>query len=283
VTDPPELAKALRRPAAPAAGYVRALDARPAATPAAEAELVAAARRGDPQARANLVEAFMPLISSVAATYRQTPTVERGELLQEGVVGLLRALERYDDARGVPFWSYAAWWVRQAMQQLVAELTRPAVLSDRALRHLSRLRMAHGDLLAETGREPSAEALASRSGLGAEQVAALLAVERAPRSLEAPVDAADGAVGRFGDLIADPLAEDAYEDALNDIEVGELRTLLSALSSRERDVLRDRYGLGEEGELSLREIAARLGLSAERVRQIESRALGKLRAAAGVS
>jgi RNA polymerase sigma factor (sigma-70 family) len=219
---------------------------------------VRAAQAGDAVARARLVEAFTPVIAATAGTYRNSPTVDRLELVQEGVVGLLRALARYDPERGVPFWGYATWWVRQAMQQLVTELTRPIVLSDRALRNLATLREAHEELPAETGREPGTAQLADRSGLGSEQVGALLAAERAPRSLESPVADDEGAVGTFGDLIADPLAEDAYEEALTAIEADQLRTLLSGLSRRERDVLRARY----EEELSLRDIGSRLGLSA---------------------
>jgi RNA polymerase sigma factor (sigma-70 family) len=273
------LAGELRRapPARVARGvYLRELAARPALASERERDLIIAARGGDPRAREALVEAFMPLIAVTAATYRNSDSVERLELLQEGVVGLLRALERYDAERGVPFWAYASFWVRQAMQQLVAELTRPVVLSDRALRQLARLRDAHGELVAQSGGEPSVEALASRSGLDADQVAGLLAVERAPRSLEAPAE-----VGTFGDLVEDPLAEAAYEDALLELQARDLRALLSGLSRREREVLRDRFGLDGREEASLRDIGGRLGLSAERVRQIESRALGKLRAAAG--
>ncbi|MDP9385101.1 MAG: sigma-70 family RNA polymerase sigma factor, partial [Actinomycetota bacterium] len=247
-----------------------------------EDALVARAQAGDADARAALVEALLPLIGSAARTYRGSGAVQRIELLQEGVVGLLRALERYDPARGVPFWGYAAWWVRQAMQQLVAELTRPAVLSDRALRHLARVKDAHADALRETGREPGRDELAGRAGLTGEQVDDLMAVERAPRSLEAPARDEDGggAIGAFGELLADPLAEDEYERVLRAIETEEILALLSGLSDRERDVLRARYGLDGEEE-SLRAVAGRLGLSAERVRQIEQRALGKLAAAAG--
>jgi RNA polymerase sigma factor (sigma-70 family) len=277
-----ELAAELGRPAPSApprtAGYLRELEGRERLTPAREHELVRAAQAGDADAQARLVEAFMPLIAATASTYRSSPTIDRLELVQEGVAGLLRALARFDPGRGVPFWAYATWWVRQAMQQLVAELTRPVVLSDRALRNLARLREANDALLAETGTEPRAEALAGRSGLDADQVGALLAADRAPRSLDAPVADADGAaVGTFGDLIADPLAEDAYEHALSAIDADELRALLSGLSRRERDVLRARYG----DELSLRQIGARLGLTAEGVRRVEARALGKLRVAAG--
>jgi RNA polymerase primary sigma factor len=107
-----------------------------------ERQLVTAAQAGDAQARAELVDRFMPSIASVARLYRFTPGVERVELLQEGVVGLLRAVERFDPKLGTPFWAYAGWWVRQAMQQLVSELTAPTVLSDRAARHLARLRHA---------------------------------------------------------------------------------------------------------------------------------------------
>jgi RNA polymerase sigma factor (sigma-70 family) len=199
------------------------------------------------------------------------------ELLQEGVVGLLRALERYDPERGVPFWAYASWWVRQAMQQLVAELTGPLVLSDRALRHLSRLKQAHGDAVRETGREPSRGTLAERTGLGAEQVDALLNAGRPAHSLDEPLP--EG-VGAFGDLLADPLAEDEYERVLDTLQTQQLIELLAELSDRERDILHARHGLEGDAE-SLRDIGGRLGLSAERVRQLERRALAKLAAAAG--
>ena len=274
-----ELAAALDRaePAGPAAtaGYLAELDARDALTPAGERALVDAAQRGDATARARLVEAFMPLIASTARVYRNSPQVERAELLQEGVVGLLRAIERFDPERGVPFWGYASFWVRQSMQQLIAEVTRPIVLSDRALRHLARVKDAHRRALQQTGREPGAAELAELAGLPRQQVDGLLAAERPAHSTDMPVE---GAVGAFGDLLADPLADGEYERVLDAIERKQLLALLSGLSDRERQVLGARYGLDGE-EHSLRDVGARLGVSAERVRQIERRALGKLAAA----
>jgi RNA polymerase primary sigma factor len=251
------------------------LESHPPPPEATDHRLVAAARAGDPDARARLVEAYLPLISGLARTYR-SGQVQRQELLQEGVVGLLRALERFDPERGVPFWGYAAWWVRQAMQQLVAEITRPIVLSDRALRHLSRLKEAHRDATQRSGREPTRAELAAGSGLDLEQVEDLLATERT-RSLDEPVAGHDGEVGTFGELLVDPLAEGEYERVLAAIEIAELHDLLAGLSDRERRVLALRYGLEGE-ERSLRDVGELLGISGERVRQIENRALGKLAA-----
>jgi RNA polymerase sigma factor (sigma-70 family) len=244
--------------------------------------LVEAARAGDRVARAQLVEAFVPSIAVAARTYRNGH-VQRMELLQEGVVGLLRALERFDPERGVPFWGYATWWVRQAMQQLVSELTRPVVLSDRALRTLARLKQAHRQAVADGAGEPSRDELAVRCGLSIDQVDDLLATERAPRSLEEPTTGAEDEIGTFGELLVDPLADDAYEQVLASIEARQLHALLAWLSHREREVLRARFGVGGGEEHSRREVGERLGLSGERVRQIESRALAKLGAEWGVA
>ena len=174
--------------------------------------------------------------------------------MQEGVVGLLRALERYDIRRGTPFWGYAAWWVRQAMQQLVAEVTGPVVLSDRALRQLARVKDARRLHLQAQGREPSTADLVETTGLTREQVENLVAVERTPRALEEPIGEGADADGSFGDQLADPDAEDAYERVDRRIEIEELGDLPSDdLCERERVVLRARFGL-DGREQTLREV-----------------------------
>jgi RNA polymerase sigma factor (sigma-70 family) len=262
--------------------YLRELGRMPRLPASLERKLVVAAKEGDPSARAQLVEAFLPAIAAVGRVYRGAGGVDRMELMQEGVAGLLRALERYEPERGVPFWSYAAWWVRQAMQQLVAELTLPVVLSDHALRQLARLKEVHASHLSQHGREPTARELAVGAGIDREDIENLLAAERPPRSLEAPPGGGrEEGLGSFGELLSDPLAADEYERVIAQVAAEELRGLLSGLSDRERQILTARYGL-EGHEQSLREIGRELGLSAERVRQLERRALGKLRAGAGV-
>jgi RNA polymerase sigma factor (sigma-70 family) len=220
----------------------------------------------------------MPSIASVARIYRGSPAVDRVELMQEGVVGLLRALQRYDSRRKTPFWAYASWWVRQAMQQLVAEMTRPVVLSDRALRQLARVKDARRDHLQAHGRDPSSSELAETTGLTLEQVENLVAVDRPPRALEESIGDNDSDA-LFGDLLADPEAEAAYERVDRRMEIDELRDLPRSLCDRERTVVRARFGL-DGHEQTLREVAGTLRLSAERVRQIEERALEKLREAA---
>jgi RNA polymerase sigma factor (sigma-70 family) len=269
-----------REPEGPTSSAVqlRELGDRPRLPVTTERRLVQAAKDGDRRAREELVEAFLPLIAGVARVYRGSPSITRVELVQEGVVGLLRALERYDPSLGVPFWGYATWWVRQAMQQLIAELTRPTVLSDRTLRHLAQLKRTHRDFLQEHGHEPTGNQLAADTGFSPERVGELLALERVPQSMDEPVVGAEGELGAFGELLADPLAENAYEQLLDHSEIEQVRALLGSLNERERTILRARYGL-DGPEQSLREVGERMGLSGERVRQIENRALGKLRVA----
>jgi len=245
--------------------------------PSRERALVLAAAAGDAAACAQIVERFLPAIAGVARLYRGVATVQRSELLQEGVVGLLRAIKRFDPALGTPFWAYATWWVRQAMQQLISEVTRPTVLSDRAQRGLARIREARRTHVQAHGFEPTTAELAVATGLPREQVESLLVAERPPRALEAPLREEEGS-GTLEDLLADPLAEEAYEQIISRIEIDEVHDLAESLDGRARAILYDHYGLGRPAK-TLREIGDGLGISAERVRQIEEQALEELRAA----
>jgi RNA polymerase sigma factor (sigma-70 family) len=239
---------------------------------------VLAAQADDCGARDRLVAVFMPMVGAVARGYASSARVTRMELMQEGVVGLLRALERYDPELGTPFWPYASWWVRQAMQQLVAQMTRPIVLSDRALRRLARIKEARRGLLRSGSREPTGDDLAAATGLTRTQVDSLLAAERVPRGLEEPVGGEDPVAGTIGELVADPVAEEDYDRVDERMQVETFRELAEQLGTRERGIVFAHYGLAGPAR-TLREIAGELALSVERVRQIEDRALGKLREA----
>jgi RNA polymerase primary sigma factor len=241
-----------------------------------ERALVSAAAGGDAAARARLVDSFLPLIASVARGYRGVAGIERNELMQEGVVGLLRALERYDAEMGTPFWPYATWWVRQAMQKLVAELRRPFVLSDRALRQLARVKELQRAHLQSDGCELSVAELSEETGMPREHVRSLIAAERPARGLEDSMGRGDDA-GRVGDFVADPGAEDAFDRVVTQLATESLRDLPGELCERERTIVSARYGIGCAPQ-TLRQLAGELGISAERVRQIEEGALGKLHA-----
>src|SRR5690348_15967228 len=148
-----------------------------------ERNLVIAAERGDSDACRKLVEAFLPAIGDLAHSFKNS-RVERLELLQEGVAGLLIAARRYDTTLNTPFWAYASFWVRKAMQELVAELTRPVALSDRAVRELARVRSARDEHRRTHGADPSDGELSRATGLTPAQLESLQATERVPRSTQ---------------------------------------------------------------------------------------------------
>jgi RNA polymerase primary sigma factor len=246
-----------------------------------ERELVLAAKECRGEARGALIEAFTPLIGNVARGYRGASGVGRAELMQQGVVGLLRALERYDLELETPFWAYASWWVRQAMQQLASELSRPVVVPDRAARQLACVRNTRRVYVRVHGREPSCGELARETGIERAQVESLIAVERVPCSLEEPSGGDEGvtAATRFGERLPDPVAEEAYERAARRLALTSLLPRIASLSRREQTILRGRYGLDGPVQ-TLRGLGADLGISAERVRQLEQQALDTLHAAA---
>jgi RNA polymerase primary sigma factor len=238
-------------------------------------ELARRAQTGDDAAREELIRRLLPLVHSTARRYR-TEGLEQADLLQEGIVGLLRALQRYDHARGVPFAGFATWWIRQSLQEARSDFMRPMRLPPKALRQLSQLKSEHQRIYQGERRSAELGELAERTNIEQEQAAALLSADARPRSLDEPIDNAEGELGTMGDLLEDPLSAAAYEDAVDAVAGEQLRALLSRLTEREREVVQARFGFNAPAE-KLSAIGERLGVSAERVRQIEERALAKLR------
>ncbi|MFL5826272.1 MAG: sigma-70 family RNA polymerase sigma factor [Thermoleophilaceae bacterium] len=234
---------------------------------------------GDEAACRQLVDAFMPAIAHLARRFSAGGQVQRAELLQEGVAGLLFATRRYDPRMESPFWSYASFWVRKSMQEFVASVARPVALSDHAVRALARVNAARREHLRTHRAEPTRAELATATGFTAAQLDSLLAVDRPPRSLEEPVGADGAATATFGDMLPDPQSESDYEHVLDGMELQAVRSLAEELDERERTVLSSHYGLGRPTQ-TLSKIGSDLGLTAERVRQIEKEALEKLREAA---
>ncbi|TMK56313.1 MAG: sigma-70 family RNA polymerase sigma factor [Actinobacteria bacterium] len=245
---------------------------------ARERRLLALTGVGDRVATEELVTAFMPAIDGVANIYRSFRNLERQELQQEGVVGLLRAARRYDQRYETPFWAYASWWVRQAMQQLVAELTSPVVLSDRAARSLVQMKRARSAFAQANRREPSDSELAETARMPLDQVQHLVSVERAPSSLQAPLPGDEEMTTTLAERLADPATEEEYERVVDLADGENLQELAAGLEERERRIVFAHFGIRCR-QRTLREIGREAGLSVERVRQLEERALGKLRQA----
>lgn len=238
--------------------------------------MVVAAERGDRAARRQLVDSHLPAIAGVARRFERGGGVQHAELMQEGVAGLLFAARRYDPRMETPFWAYASFWVRKAMQEMVAAMTRPVALSDHAVRALALVRAARREHLEVHAVEPTTAQLECATGLTAAQLENLLATQRRPLSFEESLASDAGTSATLGDLVTDPDAESAYEQVLDEMQVLDFA---GRLDDRERAVLWSHYGLGQRTPETLSTIGAELGLTAERVRQIEADALEKLRAA----
>jgi RNA polymerase sigma factor (sigma-70 family) len=233
-------------------------------------ELARRAQAGDSSAQEELIRRLLPLVEATARRYR-TEGLEQADLRQEGIVGLLRALQRFDPSRGVPFAAYATWWIRQSLQEARSDFIRPMRLPPKALRQLSQLKSEHQRIYEGERRSAGVAELAERTSIELGQAEALVAADARARSIDEPLESLDGDVGTLGDLLEDPLSAAAYEDVIDSIAGEQLRALLSRLTERERDIVNAR---------KLAEVGERLGVSAERVRQIEERALAKLRRAA---
>lgn len=242
-----------------------------------ECDLAREVRRGDVDARRRLVEANMRLVINIARRY-YCVDIPLEDLVQEGAIGLMTATERFDPDRGYRFSTYATHWIKQSISRAIDTKARtiriPAYVSD-ALRRIERCRAT---LIRELGHEPSVEALAEELQIPVVRLAAYLRVMQEPISLDA-MSTRDDHVGIWGTLADDSACPP--EDTVIDHELrDEIAAILDGLSERECAVMRRRFGFdGEEGQ-PLQDIGAELGISRERVRQIEATALRRLRAAA---
>jgi RNA polymerase sigma factor (sigma-70 family) len=253
----------------------------PYSGPRADAEVLGSedlalrAVRGDREARERLVSASLPWLRRLARRYAGRG-VELADLEQDAVTGLLRALVRFDPERGTPFWAYARWWVRQALQQAVAESSRAVRLPTHVLWDMHEVKETRERLARERGREPRDIEIADALGWDTRRVEHALRAEPPASSLDERTSPRGVSTA---DLLEDPLAAETYEHVLIDLTARQLRPLLLQLSERERTILA-RRAAGQ----SLREIGRSLGVSGQRVQAVEGRALAKLRtgASAGV-
>ncbi len=252
--------------------FLREAGRHPLLTAAQEVELAKLIERGDDAAKQRMIQSNLRLVVSIAKNYRNQglPFLD---LIQEGTLGLIRAVEKFDWRRGFKFSTYATWWIRQAVARALADKARTIRMPVHIVERLQKMSRAERTLWAELGREPSLEEIAEEANIPVQQAHEVRAAARASTSLDQPVGEYEDAV--FGDFVAGegPLPEDEVEVSLRSEALAQA---LHALPTRARAVLVLRYGLDGSDPRTLEEIGRMLGLTRERVRQIEVDSLRNL-------
>jgi len=253
--------------------YLKELARIPLLSREEEAALARRARAGDADAKARLTEANLRLVVQIARRYRNRG-LALPDLIEEGNLGLLRAVEKFDADRGTRFSTYATWWIRQAIVRALANQARTIRLPVHVELLRGRYQREQQRLTQALERPPTMEELAAALGTSVEQVEKLEELHLQPVSLETPI----GEGGRVGDLVADPSADPSHVLASLFRKRADLVSVLDDLAANERTVLRRRFGLEGDPPEKLEAIGQRLGLTRERIRQIETAGLRKLRA-----
>jgi RNA polymerase primary sigma factor len=274
--DSPAAAEAVEATQDPLKLYVRQIGDGPLLTPAEERELARRKDEGDEWAKSRLIECNLRLVMSITRNYTKAG-VPLLDLIQEGNLGLIRAVEKFDYRMGYKLSTYATWWIRQAVTRALADQGRTIRLPVHVAEQVRRLMRARRVLAQKLNRDPTTDELSTESGFPAKRVQELLDLVEDPVSLETPVG--DGE-SLYGDLIEDTNSDLPDETTAKRLRSLELAEALLHLNPRMRHVLALRFGLDGAPPKTLEEVGAGLGITRERVRQLESRALRELRAVA---
>jgi RNA polymerase primary sigma factor len=255
--------------------YLRSIGQVELLTAAQEVELAKRIERGDMLAKRQMVEANLRLVVSIAKGY-----LGRGlsflDLIQEGSLGLIRAVEKFDYRRGYKFSTYATWWIRQAVTRAIADKARTIRIPVHMVEKLNRVAHVERALVQSLGREPEPHEIAAELRWPLDEVREILRVSQLPVSLEKPVGDEDES--ELGDFVADEEVAEPFEEASEHLQREGVRRALDALPERERQVIELRYGLSGLEPLTLEEVGRTFGVTRERIRQIETNTLKKLRA-----